>query len=154
MLQMLQFQEERLWGAANAQGAMEQILRETIEYTRTRQTFGQPILDNQVVHFRIAELMTELEALRGLVYSATELKVAGEDVTRLATMAKLKAGRLMRELTDTCVQYWGGMGYMWESRVSRLMRDGRLLSIGGGPDEIMLGIICKLEGILPRRKKG
>ncbi len=149
-MQMLQFQEERLWGAANALGGMEPLIRETIEYTRTRKAFGKAILDNQVVHFRMAELLTEVECLRALVWSATEQFVAGDDVTRLASMAKLKAGRLTRELADACLQYWGGMGYMWESRISRALRDGRLLSIGGGADEIMLGIICKLEGILPR----
>jgi citronellyl-CoA dehydrogenase len=152
-MQMLQFQQERLWGAANALGCMDSVIEETVEYTRGRATFGRPIIDNQVVHFRIAELLTEVEALRGLVWRATEQFVDGEDVTRLATMAKLKAGRLMREVADTCLQYWGGMGYMWESRVSRALRDGRLLSIGAGPDEIMLGILCKLAGILPRASK-
>jgi citronellyl-CoA dehydrogenase len=76
--------------------------------------------------------------------------VSGKDVTQLASMAKLKAGRLTREVADKCLQYWGGMGYTWENQVSRLYRDGRLASIGGGADEIMLGIICKLMGILPR----
>jgi citronellyl-CoA dehydrogenase len=153
-LQMLQFQEERLWGAANVLGGLEDAIRETTEYTRERHTFGRPILANQSVHFRLAELSTELEALRALVWRATELLVAGEDVTRLASMAKLKAGRLSREVADGCLQYWGGMGYMWESKISRLFRDGRLLSIGAGADEVMLGIICKLDGTLPRREKG
>ena len=64
-------------------------------------------------------------------------------------MAKLKAGRLQREAADACLQYWGGMGYMNESPVSRVYRDGRLGSIGGGADEVMLTIICKLMGTLP-----
>ena len=72
-------------------------------------------------------------------------------MTQLASMAKLKAGRLTREVADKCLQYWGGMGYTWENRVARLFRDGRLASIGGGTDEVMLGIICKLEGMLPGR---
>ncbi len=147
--QMMQFQEERLWAGANCLTALEDVIRETIEYTRQRQAFGRSILDNQVVHFRLAELATEVEALRSLVYRATELMVAGEDVTRLASMAKLKAGRLHREVADSCLQYWGGQGYMWESPVARAFRDGRLVSIGGGADEVMLGIICKLEGTLP-----
>ncbi len=153
MMQMMQFQEERLWGAANALGGMQTCLDLTIDYCRQRQTFGQPLIDNQVVHFRLAELQTEIELLRALVYQATEAHIRGEDITRLASMAKLKAGRLMRELTDTCLQYWGGMGYMWDNPVSRAFRDGRLVSIGGGADEIMLGIICKLMDILPSRKK-
>lgn len=68
-------------------------------------------------------------------------------------MAKLKSGRLGREVVDSCLQYWGGMGYMWEAGVSRAYRDIRLLSIGGGADEIMLGITCKMMGILPSKKK-
>ena len=147
--QMLQFQEERLWAGANCVTGLANVIGETIRYTRERQAFGRSILDNQVVHFRLAELSTEVEALRALVYHATELFVAGEDVTRLASMAKLKAGRLQREVADSCLQYWGGQGYMWESPVARAFRDGRLLSIGAGADEVMLGIICKLEGTLP-----
>lgn len=154
--QMMQFQEERLWAAANSLRSLEMCIQETVAYTRSRKVFGRPVLDNQVVHFRLAELSTEIEALRALTYRAVELYVGGENVVRLASMAKLKAGRLMREVTDACLQYHGGMGFMWESKIARFYRDGRLLSIGGGADEVMLGIICKLEGTLPKSsaKKG
>jgi citronellyl-CoA dehydrogenase len=148
--QMLQFQEERLWGAANSIQGLDNAIRNTIEYTRERRVFGRPVLDNQVVHFTLAELQTEVEALRALVYRATELYVAGKDVTQLASMAKLKGGRLTREVADKCLQYWGGMGFTWDNPVSRLYRDGRLASIGGGADEVMLSIICKLAGTLPK----
>ncbi len=148
--QMQQFQEERLFAAAQWT-ALDRILRETIDYTRERQAFGQSILDNQYVHFRLAELKTEIEALRALVHDAATKLVAGEDVTMLASMAKLKVGRLGREVADSCLQFWGGMGYVWESNVSRLMRDIRLSSIGGGADEVMLGIISKYMGTLPRK---
>src|SRR4029079_1261226 len=116
---MIQFQEERLWGAAACLKAHEYIIDQTIEYTRNRKAFGQSILDNQVVHFKLAEMQTEVELLRALIYRAGEALVAGEDVTRLATMAKLKAGRLGRELTDACLQFWGGMGFMNATPVSR-----------------------------------
>jgi citronellyl-CoA dehydrogenase len=147
--QMLQFQEERLWGAAAGLKAQERLIAQTIAYTRERKAFGKSILDNQVVHFRLAELATEVELLRSLVYRACQLYVSGTDVTRLASMAKLKAGRLSREVNDACLQYWGGMGFMSETPVSRAYRDGRLSSIGGGADEVMLTIICKLMGTLP-----
>lgn len=153
MMQMMQFQEERLYGAANAIGGMEACIEKTIEYCRERTTFGQPLIDNQVIHFRFAELRTEVECLRALVYQACEQHINGQDVTLLASMAKLKAGRLMREVTDSCLQYWGGMGFMWENPIARAYRDGRLISIGGGADEIMLGIICKLTNTLPSKKK-
>jgi citronellyl-CoA dehydrogenase len=150
--QMLQFQEERLWAAANAIEALANCIGQTADYARSRRAFGQSILDNQVVHFRLAELKTEVEALRALTYRATEHYVAGRDVTEWASMAKLKAGRLMREVPDACLQFWGGMGYTWDNPVSRLYRDGRLASIGGGADEVMLGIIAKHMGILPARR--
>lgn len=153
MMQMMQFQEERLWGAVNSLGGMQTCIDATIEYCRERSTFGQPLIDNQSVHFRMAELQTEVELLRALIAQACEAHIGGQDVTMLASMAKLKAGRLMREVTDSCLQYWGGMGFMWDNPVSRAYRDGRLASIGGGADEIMLGIICKLMNILPGKKK-
>ena len=153
MYQMMQFQEERLWGAANTLATLDRIIDDTIAYTRGRMAFGKSILDNQVVHFRLAELRTEVEALRSLVYRATELYVGGQNVTRLASMAKLKSGRLCREVADSCLQYWGGMGYSEEALISRIYRDLRLISIGAGADEVMLSILCKLEGTLPQRRK-
>ena len=147
--QMLQFQEERLYSAASSIKGFDRLIDLTIDYTRDRMAFGKSILDNQVVHFRLAELRTEVELLRALTWSAVEQYVAGADVTRLASMAKLKTGRLARELTDACLQYWGGMGFTADNPVSRAYRDTRLVSIGAGADEIMLGIIAKLEGTLP-----
>lgn len=151
-MQMMQFQEERLWAAANALKSMDRLIDLTIDYTRDRKAFGKSLLDNQVIHFRLAELRTEVEALRALTWSATWDYVAGNDVTRLASMAKLKTGRLMREVADSCLQYWGGQGFTADNPISRSYRDGRLGSIGGGADEVMLGIICKLEGTLPGRQ--
>ncbi len=153
MMQMLQFQEERMYAAAMSLVGMETCINQTIDYCRERHTFGQPLIDNQVIHFRMAELQTEVEALRAMVYQACEGYLNGEDMTRLASMAKLKSGRLTREVSDSCLQYWGGMGFMWDNQVARFYRDNRLGSIGGGADEIMLGIICKYMGILPKRKK-
>ncbi len=153
MMQMIQFQEERLCGAVGTLRAMENLIDTTIGYCKERTTFGVPLIDNQVIHFRFAELKTEVEALRSLVYRAVEEYVGGADVTMLASMAKLKGGRLVREVADACLQYWGGMGFTWDNVAARAFRDTRLLSIGGGADEIMLGIICKLMGILPGKKK-
>ena len=149
--QMQQFQEERLWAAASAVEGLLRNINDTVDYIRERKIFGQTVLDFQVVHFRLAELKTEVEALRALTYRAVDLYVSGKDVTELASMAKLKAGRLLREVPDACLQYWGGMGYTWDNPVSRAYRDGRLASIGGGADEVTLGIICKHMGILPRK---
>jgi len=149
--QMMQFQEERLWAAANAIQGLMNCIDQTIEYTRERKAFGKSVLDNQVVHFTLAELKTEVECLRALTYMATEHYIQGKDATEWASMAKLKAGRLLRSIPDACLQYWGGMGYTWDNPVSRMYRDGRLASIGGGADEVMLGIISKFMHTLPQR---
>jgi citronellyl-CoA dehydrogenase len=149
--QMLQFQEERLWGAASSLRGLDRLIDLTIDYTRQRKAFGRSILDNQVVHYRLAELRTEVELLRALTYRAVDLYVSGKDVTKLASMAKLKCGRLARELTDACLQYWGGMGFTADNPLAQAYRDTRLISIGGGTDETMLGIICKFEGTLPSK---
>jgi len=151
--QMLQFQEERLACVALALTPMEMVIKETIGYLKERKAFGQPLLNNQYIHFRLAELLTEVELLRAGLYRATENHVAGEDVTQLASMCKLKVGRLVREVTDSCLQFWGGMGFTNDVLVSRMYRDMRLVSIGGGADEVMLGIICKTMGILPKPTK-
>ena len=148
--QMMQFQEERLFAAAAALKGYEDIINDTIEYTKQRETFGKPIIENQAVHFRLAELQTEVELLRALTYLAVDDSVDGKDVLTKASMAKLKSGRLGRELTDACLQFWGGMGFMWESSVARAYRDTRLGSIGGGSDEVMLGIISKQMGMLDK----
>ncbi|XP_056876533.1 probable acyl-CoA dehydrogenase 6 [Takifugu flavidus] len=149
--QMLQFQEERLWAAANTLAMLDNIIQETIQYTRQRKIFKQPVLYHQWVRFRLAELQTEVELLRSLVHRATALYVKGNDVTKLASMAKLKGGRLAREVSDSCLQFWGGMGFTSDLLVSRFYRDGRLMSIGGGADEVMLEIICKYMDTLPRK---
>lgn len=150
-LQMQQFQKERLAGTLMGLSGMEEAIKLTINYCRERHTFGKPLIDNQWIHFRIAELLTEIEALRQLAYHCVRMLVAGEDMTKEVSMAKLKAGRLSREVADNCVQFHGGMGYVEEYPIARYFRDARLLSIGGGADEIMLGIIAKYEGILPGR---
>jgi len=147
--QMKQFQEERLNGAARRLAA-GWLIDETAAYLRQRNAFGKPLLDNQFIQFKLAELKTELEALRALVHMATQTYIAGGDVVELASMAKLKAGRVSREIADWCMQFQGGMGYTWDNPVSRAYRDFRLGSIGGGADEVMLTVIAKQMGLMSR----
>ncbi len=148
--QMQQFQEERLWCAASTLESLNHCIQWTIDYAQERKLFGSTLADQQWVQFKLAELKTEVEALRAITYRACDLYVNGQDVLELASMAKLKAGRLNREVPDTCLQFWGGMGFTLENKVSRMYRDGRLASIGGGADEVMLGILAKLMGIAKR----
>ncbi len=148
--QMQQFQEERLWAAASCLQSLTNCIQWTIDWAQERKLFGASLADQQWVQFKLAECKTEVEALRALTYRACDLYVQGQDVLELASMAKLKAGRLNRTVPDTCLQFWGGMGFTLENKVSRMYRDGRLGSIGGGADEVMMGILAKLMGIAKR----
>jgi citronellyl-CoA dehydrogenase len=151
--QMMQFQEERLWCAASCIQSLSNCIEWTVAWAHERKLFGAALADQQWVQFKLAEMKTEVESLRALTYRACELYVQGQDVTELASMAKLKAGRLNRLVPDTCLQFWGGMGYTWENKVARMFRDGRLASIGGGADEVMMGIIAKIMGVAKSGKK-
>jgi citronellyl-CoA dehydrogenase len=151
--QMMQFQEERLWCAASCIQSLSNCIEWTVEWAHERKLFGAALADQQWVQFKLAEMKTEVESLRAMTYRACELYVQGQDVTELASMAKLKAGRLNRLVPDTCLQFWGGMGYTWENKVARMFRDGRLASIGGGADEVMMGIIAKIMGVAKSGKK-
>ena len=146
-MQMMQFQEERMCAAALVLKALELCIDSTIEYTQERHAFGKPLLDNQLIHARLAEMQMEVEALRALIYYTCELYIAGEDPTKQASFAKLKAGQLTRQIPSDCLQFWGGMGFMWDNIVSRMYRDLRITAIGGGADEVMLGIIGKRMGL-------
>ena len=145
--QMAQFQIERLMGAYMAVSGARRAVDRTIDYLRVREAFGKPLLANQVIQYRLAELIAEVDVVREFCYAAADKVVAGEDATRMATVAKLKAGRLVREVADAAVQYHGGMGYAEDLWVARYYRDARLVSVGGGADEVMLRIITMLEGM-------
>lgn len=148
--QMEQFQEERLWVAASALRPMEKAIEDAQAYATERKVQGRRIIDNQAVRFKLSELRTEVEMLRSLVYRAVSEYIAGNDVVLLCSMAKLMAGRTIRNVSDGCLQFYGGMGFMNETPISRLYRDCRILSIGGGADEIMLEIISKRSGMLTK----
>lgn len=148
--QMIQFQDERLCTAMTAVSTMDRLIQGTIDYCRQRVTFDAPLINNQHIFFKLAELQAENELLRSLVYRAADGFIQGENVTYLASIAKLKAGRHLRTVTDSCLQFFGGMGYTNDLPISRAYRDSRVASIAGGTDEMMLGIIAKMMGILPR----
>jgi len=150
-LQMQQFQKERLIGSVMGLAAAEKAIEITVKYCKERHAFGKPLIENQWIHFKLAELLTEIEAERQLLYHCTRMMIAGQDATKEVSMAKLRMGRLARVVADTCVQFHGGMGYVEEYPIARYFRDSRLLSIGAGADEIMLGIIAKYAGLYPPR---
>jgi citronellyl-CoA dehydrogenase len=145
--QMAQFQNERMISSYNAVGGMEHALERTIAYVKERQAFGAPLAANQHIQFELAALAADVDMLRHYNHACAEAYLRGEDTTRFATIAKLKAGRLNRRVADVCLQLHGGIGYMEETWTARYFRDTRLLSIGAGADEIMLRVLAQLDGI-------
>jgi citronellyl-CoA dehydrogenase len=144
--QMSQFVVERMWGAYTAVGACLTALERTRGYLAERRVFGAPLLANQYVQFRLAELAAEVDLLRVYNIACADAYVHGEDTRRRATIAKLKAGRLVREVADWCLQFHGGIGYMEETWTARFLRDNRLTGIGGGADEVMLRVLAQTDG--------
>ncbi len=144
--QMAQFVVERMWAAYGAVGSCEMALDKTKGYLKERVAFGKPLLHNQYLQYRLAELAVEVDLLKHYNYATAEAYSRGEDTTRFAAIAKIKAGRLLREVADWCLQFHGGIGYMEETWTARFLRDNRLMSIGGGSDETMLQVLARADG--------
>jgi citronellyl-CoA dehydrogenase len=147
--QMQQFQRERLIANYTAVGHMTLALERTAAYLKERRAFGRPLIANQYIQFRLAELDAQVDLLRHYNYAAADAIARGQDATRFATIGKLTAGRLARNVADTCLQFHGGAGYMEEVWTARYFRDTRLLSIGGGADEVMLQVLARSAGYVP-----
>ncbi len=144
--QMAQFVGERMWASYQAVGGMELALQRTRDYLKERIVFGKPLLKNHYIQYKLSELAAELDLLKHYNYTAAEAKMRGEEPARFATIAKLKSGRLSREIGEWCLQFHGGIGYMEETWTTRYYRDARLGSIGGGSDETMLQVLARLDG--------
>mgnify|MGYP006417833673 FL=1 len=141
-----------MFAVARGLRVLDMVIEDTIEYTGQRQVFDIPVRDNQVVYHKLAELHTEVEACRAVLYQAAERYLAGEDVTKLASMGKYMIGKLALKVPTECMQFWGGQGVMNENYVSRAYRDMRVTAIGGGASEIMLEVIAKSMGIHPGKR--
>ncbi len=124
-------------------GLAEGALNESLAYTSERQQFGKPIAAFQGVHFQLADMATEIEAARHLVYHAGWLKQSGKPHKKEAAMAKLFASELCMRVTIKAVQLHGGYGYTTEYPVERMMRDAKVCEIGEGTSEIQRIVIAR-----------
>jgi citronellyl-CoA dehydrogenase len=140
---MWQLQYERLAGAAACVGHATQTLEDTIAYARERHAFGSPIAHHQVIAHKLADAATELEAARALLYSTAWAVMQSDYPVMEISMCKKFCAQVQNRLVDTCVQVWGGAGYLEETGIPRAFRDARLQRIGGGTDEIMNEVIAK-----------
>jgi short-chain 2-methylacyl-CoA dehydrogenase len=129
-------------GVGLAQGAFD----EALAYAKERQAFGRPISSFQAIQAKLADMATEIEAGRLLVYKAAREKDRGENFSLTAAQAKLKTGRLAVRCAEEAVQIHGGYGYIEEYPVCRFYRDAKILTIGEGTDEVQQMVIARALG--------
>lgn len=144
--QMKQFQHERFAILPGIYICVKDMIDATVEYLRLRIVYGKPLLTKQVLRHRLAGWLMRNEALKQLTYHIVRMKMIERDVTKEVSMAKLLAGQLVAEVASGCMQMYGGIGFMNETQISRYYRDCRIMSIGGGADEVMFEIVARLEG--------
>jgi short/branched chain acyl-CoA dehydrogenase len=136
----------RIGVAAMGLGLAQGALDEALSYAKERKAFGQPISKFQAIQGKLADMATEIEAARLLVYKAARMKDNGENFTLTAAQAKLKTGRLAVRCAEEAVQIHGGYGYMEEYPVCRFYRDAKILTIGEGTDEVQQMVIARALG--------
>jgi acyl-CoA dehydrogenase len=144
---MQKLQQERLLVAIGCQSAAEAVLEYTLAYSRERTAFGRPIAKFQNTQFRLAEMATEIEIGRHFLDRLLTDHVAGKDVLKETCMSKWWHSDLLKRVTDQCVQFFGGYGYMLEYPISKAFLDARVQSIFAGTNEIMKVVIAKQMGL-------
>jgi acyl-CoA dehydrogenase len=140
---MKNFQVERIALGSMAIGHCLTALDLTYRYVTTRSAFGAPLWDKQAIRQKLAMLAAKVEAARAFLYQCAWQVDQGQDVVREVSMLKALTGELVNEVMYACQQFHGGMGYMRESPIERLVRDARVLAIGGGATEVMLEEVAK-----------
>lgn len=144
---MQKLQQERLVVAIGAQASAEKVLEDTIRYAKERKAFGRPISKFQNTQFKLAECATEVEVGRAFLDALIARHVAGQELVKECSMAKLWQTEMAQRVIDTCLQFFGGYGYMLEYPVSRAYMDARVQRIYAGTNEIMKVIIARQLGL-------
>ena len=143
---MRNFQTERIALAAMAVGHCATALDLTLRYVQARKAFGATLWDKQAIRQRLALLAAKTAAARTFLYHCAWLADQGHDAVREVSMLKALTGELANEVVYTCQQFHGGFGYMRDAAIERLVRDARILAIGGGATEVMLEEVAKRMG--------
>ncbi len=146
IIQMKQFQHERFFALPGTYIGARDTIDMTLDYIRQHMVFGKPLASKQVLRHRLVDWITDLECLKHLTYHIVRMKMEELDTTKEISMGKLLAGKLSFDVSNGCLQMFGGMGYMNESLISRNFKDTRLLAIGGGANEVMKEVIARMEG--------
>jgi citronellyl-CoA dehydrogenase len=144
--QMMQFQDERLVAVLSVNASCEDLWERSKRWCEERTVFKKPLTKHQVTQFKFVEMLVQIQAARALADQCVRMRCRGDDATKEISMAKLFTGRMSRFVSDTCIQLHGGFGYMRESAAGRAFVDMRLISIGGGADEVMIQYLAKMLG--------
>jgi acyl-CoA dehydrogenase len=147
MMLMQKLQQERLVVAAVSQAASEKVLEDTIKYTQERKAFGKPISKFQNTQFKLVECATELEVGRAFMDKLIVEHMAGTYLVKECSMAKCWFTEMGSRVVDTCLQFFGGYGYMTEYPIARAYVDARVQRIYAGTNEVMKIIIAKQMGL-------
>lgn len=137
------FQNERLIAGAMSSGECQKAIELTLDYVHTRKAFGGTLWDLQATRQKLAELSAKTAAARALLYHAAALTERGDDTIRDVSMIKAYNPEVLHEVVHGCMQLHGGTGYMHGTPIERMVRDARILMIGGGATEVMYEEIAK-----------
>jgi acyl-CoA dehydrogenase len=147
MMMMQKLAQERLAVAIGAVAAAEQVVQDTITYTKERKAFGKPISKFQNTQFKLVECVAKCEVGRAYVDRVIADHVQGKHLVKESSIAKFWTTDMAQEVIDTCLQFFGGYGYMLEYPVTRAFMDARVQRIYAGTNEIMKVIVAKQLGL-------
>ncbi len=142
--QMMQFQDERMVVVVTAPVTARQLWETTLKHCQERIAFGKPLSKMQVNQFKFVDMMIQITAAQELSYRCIRKMVRNEDATLDISMAKVFCTTMNQYVATTCVQLFGGAGYMYENAAGRAFVDSRLAAIGGGADEVMKQVVAKM----------
>jgi len=145
--QMMQFQDERMVVVVSAPVAARRLWEQTLEHCQQRIAFGKPLAKMQVNQHKFVDMYTQIEAAQELSLRCIRAMARGEDATLDISMTKVFCTTMHQYVATTCMQLFGGAGYMYENPAGRAFIDSRLAAIGGGADEVMKQVVAKMLGI-------
>jgi citronellyl-CoA dehydrogenase len=145
--QMMQFQDERMVAVVMAPVAARRLMELTLEHCQQRVLFGKPLSKMQVTQHKFADMMIQITAAQEFAYRCMRKMMRAEDATLDISMAKVFTTAVSQYVATTCLQLFGGAGYCWENPAARAFVDSRLVSIGGGADEVMKQVVAKMMGM-------
>ena len=142
--QMMQFQDERMVPVVTSPVTSRQLWEMTLKHCQERIAFGKPLSKMQVNQFKFVDMLIQITAAQEMAYRCIRQMTRGEDATLDISMAKVFTTSVQQYVATTCVQLFGGAGYIYENPAARAFVDSRLVSIGGGADEVMKQVVAKM----------